>query len=419
MSDVFVVPNLNVEFSEEYTIEWDNSACHVVEEVNSTNIPPLPVTTAMDLSEGKTSLAFYNRYHVIYSKIPDLFKSKRNKEAEKIKCGCEEGDPSMLHEDCNCDHIDKDIDKLQDGLNAWYAALKKANDETGIESIVKWFDNAKTTLNFEDVKVLKISDQSSSLSPPELTEGANETIKQTQRIQVSGGGNTFEMHVSKEKLDSKLSTDCWGTCNVITSTNYKASGLSHESNNQRGKIRTEDYYLAELIIYYEQESVKSTENSEQTDISFVLGDNDPGDEFVVEVYFDNTYGTIFFKTVLGVSKCPHEEGTAPLEVPHLEVSRYPPQNVFPDEKMIFEIELANLGVGNETIMWLSSSAQKNVKDGLRVTSDGIKMGGVELTNVEKNMIYKRLIEIERGPIAYKSPSVELGWESKCEDADSL
>ena len=54
---------------------------------------------------------------------------------------------------------------------------------------------------------------------------------------------------------------------------------------------------------------KSMKNTKETKVSFVLGDENPGDEFVVDVFYDTKYGSVVFDTIAGRSKCPWEAGT--------------------------------------------------------------------------------------------------------------
>lgn len=43
-------------------------------------------------------------------------------------------------------------------------------------------------------------------------------------------------------------------------------------------------------------------NKKSTEVTVTLGDEDPGDEIVVDLSYDKTYGTIAFTTVAGVTK---------------------------------------------------------------------------------------------------------------------
>ena len=64
---------------------------------------------------------------------------------------------------------------------------------------------------------------------------------------------------------------------------------------------------------------------------------DIGDEFVVEVFFDERYGTMMFETIAGRSACPHEAKTLPNEKPIVKLLKSSSQFVFPDDPMVFEV----------------------------------------------------------------------------------
>ena len=64
---------------------------------------------------------------------------------------------------------------------------------------------------------------------------------------------------------------------------------------------------------------------------------------MVDLYYDKTYGTFVFDTVAGMSKCIHEKGTARSEEPSLRIISLASSFIFPDEEMVFEIEMKNTG----------------------------------------------------------------------------
>ena len=59
------------------------------------------------------------------------------------------------------------------------------------------------------------------------------------------------------------------------------------------------------------------EESNSTEVTVYLGDDNIGDEFIVEMYSDKKYGSIIFKTVAGRSSCPHEKGIAKVLDPRI------------------------------------------------------------------------------------------------------
>ena len=166
------------------------------------------------------------------------------------------------------------------------------------------------------------------------------------------------------------------------------------------------------------ESIKETTNSQSTSIGFTLGDNDPGDEFVVDLYYDEKFGTIIFNTIGGRSKCPHEVETAAIEDPRLVITSYPSQNVFPDEDMVFELEMSNVGVGNETQFVLYAQHRDN-EGSLKLLLDGVPFGGSrEFRNVLKDTTYKKTLVVQRGPRMFQYQPLDLKLESACEDSSS-
>lgn len=71
-----------------------------------------------------------------------------------------------------------------------------------------------------------------------------------------------------------------------------------------------------LSIHTVHTSHQGNSVEEATSVSFGLGDEHIGDEFVVDVTFDKKYGTFVFDTIAGISRCPYEEGTLPAEDPY-------------------------------------------------------------------------------------------------------
>lgn len=56
-------------------------------------------------------------------------------------------------------------------------------------------------------------------------------------------------------------------------------------------------------------TLQSVESSVEVEHSYTLSDGDDGDQLQVAVYEDPIYGTAVFKTLSGMTMCPHENGT--------------------------------------------------------------------------------------------------------------
>ena len=134
--------------------------------------------------------------------------------------------------------------------------------------------------------------------------------------------------------------------------------------------------------------------------------SDFGDELVVDIYYDERYGTAIFDTVSGISKCPHEKNTAYAEMPGLEVVEYPPPIIFPDDPMIFRVKMSNTGEGPWSEFELKSESSGS--GGLSVSL------AEEVFNITKNGSIVKDIVVEKGPRLDRDDEVQLKLESTCE-----
>jgi hypothetical protein len=174
-----------------------------------------------------------------------------------------------------------------------------------------------------------------------------------------------------------------------------------------------------LKVSYSETWNKSMKNTQETSVTVVLGDEDPGDELVVDMFYDKKYGTIVFETVAGRTKCPQELGTLPQEDPGIEISRFPSNFVFPNDEMIFELELKNLGVGSESLFALYP--QLNDDEGnLEIKVDGAPLYGSRVYfSVASGVTIKKTLTIKKGPRMYINKPIRLTYESACMDDASV
>merc|ERR1712038_769268 len=125
----------------------------------------------------------------------------------------------------------------------------------------------------------------------------------------SGGGNLFSMSMDKKKVWDEVDLLCWEGCSTEYDSNVKGPGLDELGIEFFGVGLKASLSFLDLNIHVSHESTKDTSKTDATSIGFTLGDDDPGDEFVVDVYFDDKFGTMIFDTTAGRSKCPHEANT--------------------------------------------------------------------------------------------------------------
>ncbi len=435
MSDVFVVPNLNVMYEEVLEVKWEN--CTVTTEDDGT----LPTRTIFDIEapENEPALAFFSRYHVDNVKIPELETAIANKESQKSDCECTDDNPNKAckyyeaddtQKTTTCDEIDIDIEFLQAGLDGWNTTLKEEKDSFDLltsdtsKSINNWFNEfgAKDMYNLSYSVGLN-GDQTSGLAPPSLTNNAealdNELLDgrdddgPVKRIQFSGGGNTFSMTMSKEKLWNQVKLACWDGCNFEADNNVKGPGKENLEAVGVGIGVGFNFNLAQIHTHISHKSTVGETGTAKTSISFVLGDSDRTDEFVVDLYYDDKYGTVIFKTVGGQSRCPHEEHTAVIEDPTLKISNLPDQHVFPGEDLIFELEIINVGIAPSSFMMYAQHHQN--EGGLQLMLDGAPFGqSRQLGILDEDTTYKKILTVQRGPLLYQYPSLDLVLQSSCD-----
>ncbi len=171
---------------------------------------------------------------------------------------------------------------------------------------------------------------------------------------------------------------------------------------------------SEVALHIEHSSNIEESGESQTSISFELSDPDDGDEFVVDIYHDKKYNNLAFQTVAGRSRCVYEDRTIAGEDPKISVVSKPSQFVFPDEKMVFEVEFANLG---EHLYSYFLVAQDRSPTGSSLETrldNGYKLDefGHEIMLTREETIRKQIF-ITRGS-GYESEPVQLVLKSKCE-----
>ena len=169
---------------------------------------------------------------------------------------------------------------------------------------------------------------------------------------------------------------------------------------------------AEIAVSVVHESTVGDTEEESTSVSVNLGDPDIGDEFVVDIYFDEIYGTFIFHTVAGISKCIHEENTARSEDPKLILLNPASSFIYPKESMVFEVEMTNLGLSPDSFFYIAQEAGSR---DLFVKADynGVNENGLVIQLYKDTPVIKQ-IAINRGYKKYEFPNLQLTLKSKCE-----
>jgi hypothetical protein len=204
------------------------------------------------------------------------------------------------------------LQALEEALSGWEQTMADYNQtntlsKNGNLTIIArdWFDKWAVPTDVFSEKSPKISSgvHWSNLAPEGLTNraealdveyaedlrsGDKDDLKNTNRIQFSGGGATTEFFMGHEGADFLLTLD---PPDVAQNDDMVEQTHGFEGELQVMGIGLGGETSKSVAITSVAGAHVSTEKGKETSISFVLGDAQKDDEFAVDVYIDPTYGT--------------------------------------------------------------------------------------------------------------------------------
>jgi hypothetical protein len=165
----------------------------------------------------------------------------------------------------------------------------------------------------------------------------------------------------------------------------------------------------------EEVTTNGTNITNTVTAGFVLSDDDPGDNFSVDVFKDKFYGTHSFKLRSGQSSCPYEKGSQAREAVELAVDHVSEVNVPENGEATFTFTLGNISESDDTREYLFSLIPESNTLGAVVKIQG----GSPLDRPFGLAPYQGqqvTVTIERGPVAYVYEDLEFALFSECEDS---
>lgn len=291
-----VTPNLNVNYNTVETIKFFKDQCLA----NNTRT----VKFALKDPGNAPALSFFTLYNIETGQIPKLSASIGDKAAE---VDAEEDDAKKKE-------LQTQEQTLRDALSAWEDIVRDYNDtnvkaEKGELEIPArdWFDkwaSKKETAWESQLPQLSSGDHWSNLAPESLVDRAEalnfdyitdagldtsdkEDLKQTNRIQFSGGGGTveFAMSFTGDREDEEIQSDL---DNLETRPFGAGDGeIVFAALGAEFTISVEGGLDTDTT----KSNTESKEKGKETSISFVLGDEQKDDEFALDIYIDPKFGT--------------------------------------------------------------------------------------------------------------------------------
>lgn len=341
-SDVFVTPNLFVAVETVYEVYWNDTESYCAPIFDDIDDQTFPENLVFDLNSppSEQALSFYTRAHIAGEKIPVMEESlvtqtellKSVQSGEKVCCpdGKDSCEPDNK-EECSDEQIkiiEDEVKALVDGIREWNAALDMGPDKQKLTHWMSVEGFGMEDMHVDDSLMLNGEDSvySAGIAPGlliddaerlddvqlgNLTSASDEQLKEgirtAKRLQIAGGGSVYQLTLQKERQDSE--TKCRNACRFKTDTTIslpalKQFGVKVFSSGVKLSIDPFNINVESEHIWHKQ-----TSTTKATQVTVTLGDPDPGDELVVDMFYDLTYGTLVFETIAGKTKCPQEVST--------------------------------------------------------------------------------------------------------------
>ncbi|CAB9509704.1 Cupin superfamily protein [Seminavis robusta] len=397
-SDVFVVPNLNVLFSETLNFQWHSESC-------STNVT---TSTKFNLEDkkNKPAVSFFSVYYLETHVLPTLEtkaleylyrwgnetdsqnKTKLKSQYDTLDYALKSWNSSMIAYDATNNMAENQLIPAREWFDKWAAKKDKIFDVDPPPMTGNFFVDFANMAEYSHLNAMKPAIAPGAhwakLTPETLTERATavknapyvkpgsqsgkKDLTETNRLQFSGGGGTMEFtmgHAGITEL-SQLSTGEDNEESTFGGT------LSFDMSGGPGIMIGGGFELTHVTT--RSQVFMDTDGEErETTVSFVLGDLDKDDDFVLDIFIDPKFGTFIFRTVAGTTSAPWEgPPTARGEVIDLRVVQRPNKPVLPDEPMIFTLTIAN-NVNDRTSAFVVFLDHTTNPDGLTH-----KLGGNDL-----------------------------------------
>jgi len=409
-SDTFMVPNLNVKYTQIYDIIWNSTTCTASREEE--------YVMNLAAKTNKQALAFVSLYDVqnyILPKFGRLIGSKAielNTTNEPLKIqeqltALENGFAGWKESVANYTLTNalssKDLPRVKNWFTGWVKDNDYGNDHEAdlLDGIGHWAGLMPENL-FKRAEKLNVSQAASD------TAGA---LEDTYTLEFSGGGGLLEFHLNHEH--AKQHVDQMG----LPHENSKGKHNFFAENNGEFVALT-NYFAINFMLAQNSETAeshtKTTKNAGSTEISFVLGDGDSADHFVVDIYTDPHFGTFLFKTTSGLSLCIHEEGTMPGALAVIQVSKTPAAPVLPDAPMVFQLLLQNRG---PVAFGFELFAIHTTNPGnLVLLANGDTFIAPMTYSLAGEAAVFTTMTVWRGPGRYQYPALEIGFRLACDSA---
>lgn len=155
-------------------------------------------------------------------------------------------------------------------------------------------------------------------------------------------------------------------------------------------------------------------NVSSTSVSYTLADDDPNDNWSIDVLQDGIFNTPVFKIRAGETMCPWEPGTLNREQVIFNTDRLTEINVPANGQALYNLRLTNDSqTGNDPLIYVLGMVEGSNPTGAIVSVDGEGLTEPRPFQILPNETLEILLTIERGPEAYSYNDIGIFMASEC------
>lgn len=155
--------------------------------------------------------------------------------------------------------------------------------------------------------------------------------------------------------------------------------------------------------------------SESTTVQYTLADDDPNDNFTVDILDDGVFNTPVFLLRAGESMCPWEPGTRNREQVGFNVDKLSEINVPENEAAVFRLQLTNEGqTGNDALIYTLGIVEDSNPDGAVIQVNGSSLNSPRSFQILPDEELELLLTVKKGAgDVFNYPDLGIFMSSAC------
>ncbi len=163
-----------------------------------------------------------------------------------------------------------------------------------------------------------------------------------------------------------------------------------------------------------EKTTQSDVNTTSRSVSFTLADNDPNDNFSIDILDDPVFGTPVFKLRAGESMCPWEPGTQNRDEVGFSIDKLTQVNIPENESALFDLTCTNLGqTGNDISIYQLGEVNGTNLNGAVATVNGNELLGFANQFLPGEPVHYTL-EVAKPQMEYSVQGLGIFFASSCQ-----